>query len=198
MAEGAAGSEDNAYRAVGRYVVEFSRLIACQRLDIEKYLAIEGNLMVPALVLGAAPAEQITQSFFAVCEYVGELDEDERKVAGKLRVEVLDEIKRRNDFAHGDWLLGTMRETFVDPVLSRVKPGRRSGAIQKQAIPITDIESAADEVYVLRQKVAEFGALCFDTFPIGLGADGSFRVRHAFKVEGKQVIRINPAAVNFH
>jgi len=197
VAEASEKSADAAYRAVGRYVVEFSRLIAWQRLEIEKYLAKDGNLMVPALALGAVPAEQITQSFFAVCEYLAELDEDEKKVARKLRVEVLEEIKRRNDFAHGDWLLGTVFEDFPEPVLSRVKPGRKKGAIQRQSLPIPKIEAAADEVYVLRQKVAEFGAICFGTFPVALGQDGSFRVRHAFKVEGKEVLRINPAGVNF-
>jgi hypothetical protein len=31
-----------------------------------------------------------------------ELDAEEKKIANRLRKETLDEIKRRNDFAHGD------------------------------------------------------------------------------------------------
>jgi hypothetical protein len=164
---------------------------------MERHLEIDGSRAVAALALGAAQAEQITQAFFAVCEYVAELDRDEQKVAIRLRVEVLDEIKRRNDFAHGDWLLGNMAKAFDHPILVRVKPARRKGPVQNREMPIAEIEAAADEVYVLGQKVTEFGAICLGTFPVALGKDGSFAVRHAFKVEDKEVIRTNPVAINW-
>lgn len=191
-------AQENAYRAVGRYVVEFSRLIASMRLGIERHLAIDGSRAVPALALGAASPEPITRAFFAMCEHVAELEKSEQKVAIRLRVEVLEEIKRRNDFAHGDWLLGNTVEAFDHPILVRVKPGRRQGSVQNREVPIADIDAAADEVYVLGQKVTEFGAICLGTFPIGIGKDRSpFKVRQAFKVEDKEVIRTNPVAINW-
>ena len=198
MPGGDDASRDNAHRAVGHYVVEFSRLMATMRLGLERYLSIEGSRAVPALALGAALPEQLTQSFFAICEHVADLDKGEEKVAIRLRVEVLDEIKRRNDFAHGDWLLGNMREVFDEPILVRVKPGRRKGPVQNRPVSIAEIDAAADEVWVLSQKVTEFGSICLGTFPVGIGKDGiPFKVRQAFRVEGKKVLRINPVAINW-
>lgn len=190
-------AERGAHRAVGRYVVEFSRLIAFMRVGMERHLAVDGDRMAPALALGAASADQITNSFFSICEYVGEFNAEEKKVAGRLRKETLDEIKRRNDFAHGDWLVEGIETELEHPVLSRVKPGRRSGPVEKKELPVAEIDAASDEVYALRQKVAEFSAICFDTHPFALGKDGRFQVRHAFRMEGNEVKRISPVAVTW-
>ncbi len=97
--------KNDAFRAVGRYVVEFSRLVFNMRFAMERRLANE-DPTVPALALGELFAGQIADSFFAICQHVGDLDEAETKVAICLKNDVRDEIKRRNDFAHGDWWIG--------------------------------------------------------------------------------------------
>jgi hypothetical protein len=164
---------------------------------MERYLAVDDDQMVPALALGAASADQITNSFFSVCEHVMEMDAEEKKIAGRLRKETLDEIKRRNDFAHGDWMVEGLEADLEHPVLSRVKPGRRSGAVEAKERPVTEIDAASDEVYLLRQKVADFSAVCFDTHPLARGREGRFRVRHAFAMDGHKVKRISPVTVTW-
>lgn len=196
MEEEDSASRDDAHRAVGRFVVEFSWLIAYMRFGLERYLAVNKDRMAPALALGAAGAQQITDAFFSVCEYVAELEGEERKVARRLRAEALDQIKRRNDFAHGDWIVEGMATDLEHPILSRVKPGSK-GPIQRREIPIAEIDEASDGVFELRQKVAEFSAICLDTHPFNLGKAGKFEVRHAFKLEGSEVKRISPVAINW-
>jgi hypothetical protein len=56
------------------------------------------------LAIGEAPAQQIANSFFAVCSTVARFDhDDDLIVARRIRQAVNDVITRRNDIAHGDW-----------------------------------------------------------------------------------------------
>ena len=110
------GKRDEAHRAIGRYVVEFSMLISDMREGIELALGSEENdPMIAKLALGEAFASQITNSFFAICERKTELDDEEKQVAIRLKKEVGDAIKDRNDFAHGDREVGS--SAFDDPRL---------------------------------------------------------------------------------
>jgi hypothetical protein len=189
-------ARDDAYRAVGRYVVEFSRLMVYLRSGLERYLAVGKDQMAPSLVLGASAAEQITNACFSVCEHAVNLNEEELKVARRLRKEVLDEIKRRNDFAHGDWLLEGLLAMHKHPILSRVKPGRRSGSIEKRQLPIAEIDAASDELYALRQKVAEFCSVCLSPYPFS--ANGrNLQVRHVLAMDGYGVKRTSPITVTW-
>jgi hypothetical protein len=193
----AGAREDDAYRAVGRYVVGFSRLVAYMRAGMEYHLAVDEDRMAAALALGESTAHQIANAFFSVCEHIKELDEEEEKIAGRLRKGVLEEIKRRNDFAHGDWVLGDMAEALEHPVLSRVKPARKSGPVDRRDVPIADIDAASDEVYELRQKVSEFGAICLGTHPFRLDSGESFRVRDVLGLNGAEVKRTSPVPINW-
>jgi hypothetical protein len=169
------------------------------RRGIERQLTSDGDRLIAAMALGEAFANQITEAFFGICEHVAELDEEERKVGVRLRKEARDEIKRRNDFTHGDWAIGGIAP-YEDPILARVKPGRKGGAMQYKELPISEIDAAADSVHVLAQKVAEFGAICLGTHPFKIGTGEELeplRVRHALRMNGHEVARTSPVAINW-
>jgi hypothetical protein len=179
---------DDFYRAVGRYVVEFSRLVFHMRYGVERRLTAGGDPTVASLALGEVFANQITETFFATCEHVADLNDAERRVGVRLRKEVRDEISRRNDFAHGDWSVGAAAFK-EEPTLSRVKPGRKDGSRQQKQLPPADIDAISDSLFALRQKVAEYGAACLGTYFIDLRNGDPVQVRHVLKMDGNQVIR---------
>ena len=76
----------DAYRVIGRYVVEFSQLMFLMRSELARYLGSPRNRAeIAHLVLGQAMPNQLTDAFFAVCIEAGNLDADETKVARSLR-----------------------------------------------------------------------------------------------------------------
>jgi hypothetical protein len=128
MAEstGAAHERDEAYRAIGRYVVDFSVMVACMKIDMTTRLASQDrqNQILAAIVFGEATAKQVSDAFFAMCLAVGECDDEGTKIVGKLQAKINQEITRRNDFAHGDWWMG-FGGLNASMVLARYKPSRR-------------------------------------------------------------------------
>jgi hypothetical protein len=187
---------DDAYRAVGRYVVEFSRLIFHMRFSIERCLAGERDIVPVRLTLGEAFAGQINDSFFAVCNYLADLDDEEARVSRCLKSGVQDEIKRRNDMAHGDWWIGFGAKedgAMADPVLWRTKPGRKQQDNFSMEFPVAQIDAHSDSLYTLRQHVAEFGDLCLETWPLSHKYTEPVRIRDVFRVEGRQIVRDGPA-----
>lgn len=99
---------DEAYRALGRYLVEFSRLVFRMRDAMEQRLQRPDD--PPALIQFAfndVSAAGIGHSFFAMCREVGDLDDEEEKIRELLFAEVVQKaIPERNRIAHGDWWVG--------------------------------------------------------------------------------------------
>jgi hypothetical protein len=184
---------DDAHRAVGRYVVEFSRLIFHMRFAVERCLAGEKDIVIARLALGEAAANQVNDSFFAICSYMADLDDDEVRVSRHLKKQVREEIKRRNDFAHGDWWIGFGAKedgAMANPTLWRTKPGRQRQDVFSREIPVPEIDSYSNGLYVLRQQVAEFGDLCLETWPLAHKYNEPVRVRHVFRVDqAKEIVR---------
>jgi hypothetical protein len=162
---------NEAYRAIGRYVVEFSRLIYHMRNRLEGRLTREDDSRTAAiLALSETYAAQIANAFFAVCG-LEDLDSDEKKIASKLQKEVIKEINRRNDIAHGDWWVGggpSPHGVWPDPALWRAKASRKDEPIQFRDLPIEELDRASDGLHELVQSVALFGDLCLFGGPLGL------------------------------
>lgn len=124
---------DDAYRAIGRYVATFSELVRMMREMVCQYVAKGVTEMhISSLLLGEATAQVIANAFFGMCMRMGDLDDDEQKVASALANEVDATIKTRNDVAHGDWWIGliSLRErkaTTMLPASSASSPGGRRG-----------------------------------------------------------------------
>jgi hypothetical protein len=110
-----------AYGAIGRYVVTFSHLVYAMRSCIENRLTGGPNgYHLVRLAIGEATASPLADSFFGMCSELARLEDDEdRKIAKTLKTNVSDEIKRRNDIAHGDWWPGIVEGSPKDrPALS--------------------------------------------------------------------------------
>jgi hypothetical protein len=184
--------QDEAHRAIGRYMVEFSMLVRDMREGIELALNRrnpEGvDPMIARLALGEAFAAQIANIYFAICEQVTELDDEEKQVAIRLRTKVHDAIKDRNDFAHGDWHLGPIPGS-EEPSFERTKPGRKAGAWMKVVRPVHEIDAMAEEVVDLDGDVVEFGWLCLGMHPLARNKGMAVRVRDIFRFRKHRVLR---------
>lgn len=188
---------NDAYRAIGRWFVEFSRLIFHMRHALERRLAGDQDIMVPILVLGEAPARQIADSFFGVCAYLADFDEAEAKVATRLKNMVVKEIQQRNNFAHGDWWVGPNPadegHEIDDPMLWRTKGGQKELPAMK-TLPATEIDKLSDGLYELRQYIGEFGDLCMGGWPGAEKVEEEVRVEHVFRInEADRLVRDGPA-----
>ena len=193
---------DAACRAIGRYIVEFSRLIAEMRISLEGHFFYDDPDPIK-LVLGGAPADQITNAFFAVCEHSVNLDDEERQVAVRLKKEVRDAIRERNDVAHGDWV-----SDFESghPVILRTKPGRKAGPWVRKVRTIQQLDDMVDAVAKLADTVREFAWLTLGGHPLeeptgakrkedpDYGEASEIRVREIFRFQNHRIVRKGPRA----
>ena len=181
--KGAAAERDEAYRAIGRYVVDFSIMIACMKMDMTARLASrdDSNQILAAVAFGEAAAKHVSDAFFGMCRAVGGCDDGEAKIVNKLQDKVNDEITRRNDFAHGDWWLG-FGGLDTSMVLARYKPSRRlSGSLNLYSPGALDM--AANDVRQLTGWVVDVGGVCLDKSDCRSLLD-------YFAIAGKQLVRL--------
>lgn len=176
---------DETYRAIGRYVAEFSRMFVLIRDKMAYRLARPGERETVESAFGEMTANQLTNAFFAVCQQIGHFDEDEQKVGRWLRARVMEQIERRNDIAHGDWTVAQVvniepRQNISE--LLRIKPARASGLREVQDVSADTLDEWSDELHDLSHMVAEFGQLALGINPAG-------RVSDAFTLERKRVVR---------
>jgi hypothetical protein len=177
---------DETHRAIGRYVVAFSYLIYEMREAIQYRL--RGDDRVSAqLAMGEAFASQITNAFFAICEHVTDLDDEERQVAIRLKKEVSDAIKDRNDIAHGDWKLRHLG--LPGPHMLRTKPGRRAGWLVEKTRPVEELEELSGALEDLAETVIEFALLCLRIHPNAENVGGEVRVRDIYCFRHHEVLR---------
>ena len=149
---------DAHHRAVGRWIVEFSRLVMFMRLAIELRLARGVDLVEAKIVLGEASADQITGSFFELCSHCGEPNEAETKSLKCLKGQVREQISRRNDFAHGDWLGGSPEGLSI----WRTKPGKKGAAWGFKEPSPDDLDDWSESLRRLGKTVGEVGLICLD------------------------------------
>lgn len=154
--------EDEGYRAIGRWFVEFARLIGGMRSNMETRLQKHDERPeVVQLVFGAATAQQIADAFFAMCRLVGDLDAAENNVATQLQNAIGKEITRRNNIAHGEWVLGQGLEPGIaQAYLVRVHPNRRK-APHHEVTTMTskDLDERSDRLDSLSRLTYVFGMI---------------------------------------
>jgi hypothetical protein len=169
---------DAGYRAIGRYMVAFSHLIAYMRRLTARHLT-EGTRHHRSrveMLLGEVGPKNIGDSFFGLCRADGELTDDELAVEARLRVRVREANEMRTDIAHGDWSVGDLEGsdamTMLPPELLRIKPSRQ-GEPAAKAMPLSvdDLNKMADDLWTLTILVEDFGKLALG-LPIWVYADG--------------------------
>lgn len=154
---------DDAYRAIGRYTVEFSLLVAGMREVITVHIADKQRSEAMQLALGSLTAQQVADPFFAVCRAVGELDSDEQPIEKLLRTHVNDEIEERNRIMHGDWFVARWaRGDREAPTAARVRVSARNvrNPLQQDNFTVADIDVIGERVAALKNVVWEFGTIC--------------------------------------
>ncbi len=185
---------DDAYRAIGRYTVQFSVLVANMRQILTGHLA--GQSETPRelvdLSLSSLTAQPLADAFFGVCRAVSNFDADEEKIEKRLRKQVSDEITRRNNIAHGDWLVASWARPDTDPpnpTLVRVKANKIDKPLRAEDLTVGRIDAMGTEVEGTANAVWEFGTVCTkqDAYDLRLRRPAT-RVGNALKIEGGRVV----------
>ena len=154
--------KDDAYRAVGRWFVEFSRLIFHMRLQVEQRLAKhELDPRIGTVAMRPAGPGAVNEAFFGMCHLLGNLDQGEKKIAEALQVNVDRAIRRRNEFAHGDWWVGFGAKadgSSGDPFLTRTRKGDTFWTTRD--VPVGQLDALSNDLRTRTNYVTEFGEMC--------------------------------------
>lgn len=182
---------DDAYRAIGRYVVTFSHLVRIMREQVERRLApsVEEDPALPQIALAGAEAAALSKAFFGMCRRVGHLDENELRVEKVMRAAVIKAIEERNHIAHGDWYVGHGAwdaEVVEDPVVERIHALRTEGHEQEIVFSVKRLDEASDALQELTTMVHDFGRLALDlpVLVVLSGVSREVRVRDVWTAHG--------------
>lgn len=161
----------DAYRAIGRYFVEFSRLVEGLRGGINLVLQNGRSLDYGAYVLGQASAKHISDVFFNIVpmtySFAQKLDSDEERVFKTVQKDVDAAITQRNDFAHGDWSVGAYvmdGDPLVPapPMVMRYKPTRREGLAAPTRLTADELDAISDSIDELALNVRRLSTPIID------------------------------------
>lgn len=181
----AKAKRDDAHRALGRYMIEFSQLIATMRkLVVQRLTHPDDPELLAELPLGEATASIISNAFFGSCELLTEHDEVEQNSRKRLRRDVSTAIEVRNDLSHGDWYVGRVSSNRVirDTWLERIRPAR--GAGPQVSLPATaeSLDAQSDSLERLHRLVNHYGQVCFGVHHLQ-AAHQEVRVRDVLVIE---------------
>jgi hypothetical protein len=148
---------DDAYRALGRYIAEYSQLFLKLRWTVATCLQREVALTVPLMAIGGLGDNRLTVAFFSICKYVGtftfgEPTPEDDAIAAKFQKAVEKEIRRRNEFAHGTWWIGWgLGDQMAIPNLWPTGPGRNPS--KRSA---ADLDKTTDAMVELQEFLGQF------------------------------------------
>jgi hypothetical protein len=97
------------YEALGRFVVEFSRMVAAMEHGL--YFAVGGNQHLFFAVTAEITADPLARAWRSIMAESQDLKEDDRKVLSDIYKEIVDLIRLRNDWSHGTWYVGYGKST---------------------------------------------------------------------------------------
>jgi hypothetical protein len=194
--------EADAYRAIGKYVVQFSSLVHNMRALITERLTVGSDEQdLAELAFGEVFPSQLSAAFFGMCRFTGDLDPAEMKVESALRNAVTKAFEMRNDIAHGDWWLGYLSPDgrgMDPPILVRIRPLRGRGASKVVALGAAELDALSFDLFCLSADVTGFGQLALG-LPVlhrgtGERSAGEYRIRDVYGVERGKVVRSGPEA----
>lgn len=150
---------DADYRAIGRFVVQFARLVHELRMGTY-YLAGGGMTQQDySLLTGEMTAQPLANTFFAVIRRSADAPTGESlQILGRIESDISDVIRQRNDAMHGDWYVGFGEPGAELPgpsILLRTKPSRRSAALSVLEFSTADLEALTERVDTVRRYVQQ-------------------------------------------
>jgi hypothetical protein len=172
------GHQDELFRGLGRYMFEFSRIFAWMRIMIVSRVAQhKEHPMVGELLLAEATASQMTNAFCSICIEVAELEGEDKRIMQAVRGQLMRELERRNDIAHGDWMVGWVGEAEhgsgelgTGPhLVQRIKPARKQGMRVENEYTHEEFETAGDYVQELRNVALDAGEACLQVIGAHVG-----------------------------
>jgi len=168
-------SPEATYRAIGRYVYEFSQLVAHMRDAMTRHLD-RSNGGVAAIAFAETQPRQIANAFFTMCRTVTHLDPAEAKTGARIGSRVGEAIEMRENVAAGDWWVG-------------------ASALGAQAVKrsATDLDRRSESLAELTNIVAEYGALCLHLPPY---ERGEHRVGDYLVMRAGEAVREGPQALD--
>ena len=206
---------DDAYRAIGRYGVAFSTLIATMRDHIATRLN-GGEFRLAQMALGEAMPATIAHAFFGIARDINNFSDAERDVAGTLELAVTDTIQERTHFAHGDWLINYFNWTgdpanpltLATPRRIRILPHQKGNPYKIDDLTPAEIDKKTDALLALVTNIYEFARIAFGIPLVGTdhetggGKVERVRISDIYSVETppkqsgkpKRVVRNGPRA----
>jgi hypothetical protein len=151
------------YEALGRFLVEFSKLLFAMQSDIA--LAVGGEYAVMQTVLVEMTADPMIRAWRSAVTQVASAPPGSLSILADVTDEIRRLIQLRNDWAHGYWFVGWGNDATVDwshADLWRLKNSARGVALPTSLDhqPTADsIEKMADHVSVLADAVRHFTVL---------------------------------------
>jgi hypothetical protein len=100
------------YQALGRFLVEFSRMV--HAMENSLHFAVGGGQQLLRAITAELTASPLAQAWRSVMTKATVLSEDDLSVLAGLRNEVTGLIELRNDWMHGTWFVGYGNETTDD------------------------------------------------------------------------------------
>jgi len=179
---------DETFRAIGRFVYCFSRVVFWMRATIEDAV---GNQHLAQIMCGAMTADQIQRAFFGICAERFDATPEEQQIAKSIRKRVVEAISFRNSLAHGDWLVGLrdVEGTNYPAQLGRVHPGSKEQWRLGQVVTPEELDARSDKLEVLRQDIWSYGMTAGGPMSLPWEDRRGTRPSDIFKIEGGAVVR---------
>jgi hypothetical protein len=181
------------YVALGRFVVEFSQVVAAMQDGMIRVAAGDNETARTAWIAALSAdvaADQTTRMFFVVCSSVAELDESEKRIRKLLRGRVEHLTRRRNAISHGTWHMPVLHASrdksewvWDQPHFWYGRAGK-DGISMRDPVTVEEAEALADEANDLARLLHRFAVACAPGEP--------HRVRDRLEVRDGRVVRRNP------
>jgi hypothetical protein len=169
-------------QALGRYTYEFSRMVWHLRWGTAQmgmrsipHDARTSELFQSLHIQTAGmTAGQLVDVFFAFAELNGAYSRIEAKIASSLRARVTEQVERRNDFLHGEWMINYVSSTGVEdpatgeveqvttrlpPTLYRDKPSKPFASRQPREHSLTELQAFITELETVRDHAVEWSQI---------------------------------------
>jgi hypothetical protein len=107
-----AAQVNSIYQALGRFLVEFSRVMMAMEGGL--ICAVGGEQRAARAIVAELTADPLAKAWRSATVETGELSDDEREVLKGLATQISTLIILRNDWAHGMWMVGQGNEESSD------------------------------------------------------------------------------------